>query len=104
MSDDDVEEIRSEVAQRLGEDFGLNATLKLDFNGAGIVYLDGRATPNAVSGDDLPADCTIRISLADFRAMTEGRLDGTTAFMMGRLKVEGQTAIAMKLRPILGRK
>lgn len=104
MNEDHVDEIRSEVAQRLGADSGLNATLKLDFNGAGIVYVDGRATPNAVTGEDRPADCTIRVSLADFRAMTEGRLDGTTAFMMGRLKVEGNMSIAMKLGPILGRK
>ncbi|MCW0182900.1 SCP2 sterol-binding domain-containing protein [Zavarzinia sp.] len=104
MHEDRVEQIRSEVSRRLGPDIALDATLKLDFNGAGVVFIDGRTSPHKVSAEDLPADCTLKVSLADFAAMTEGRLDGTTAFMMGRLRVEGKLAIAMKLGAILGRK
>lgn len=104
MSEDRVDEIRSEVSRRLGTDTDLDVTLKLDFNGVGIVHIDGSTIPPTVSAEDLPADCTIRVSLEDFRAMTEGRLDGTTAFMMGRLKVEGNRAIAARLGAILGRK
>lgn len=103
MNEDRIGRMRSEVSRRLGPDTNLKATLKLDFNGDGIVFIDGSAMPHTVSGEDRPADCTIRVSLADFEAMTAGRLDGTTAFMMGRLKVEGNRAIAVRLGPILRR-
>lgn len=103
MSEDRIGRIRSEVSRRLGPDTNLKATFKLDFNGDGIVFIDGGAKPPTVSDEDRPADCTIRVSLDDFEAMSEGRLDGTTAFMMGRLKVEGDRAIAVRLGPILRR-
>lgn len=104
MSEEYVAKVRAEVARRLGENSGFGATLKLNLNGDGIVYVDGKSQPNRVTDEDLPADCTIRVSLADFRALVDGRLEGTTAFLMGRLKVEGNMAIAMKLGPLLGRK
>jgi len=34
-------------------------------------------------------------------AMTQGELDGTTAFMSGKLKIEGDMGIAMKLQGVL---
>jgi putative sterol carrier protein len=34
-------------------------------------------------------------------AMASGELDGTAAFMSGKLKIQGDMGIAMKLGPIL---
>ena len=104
MSADAVTQITQEMKARVGDNSGLGATLKFNFNGDGIVYVDGKSTPNTVSNEDKPADCTIKVGLADFMAMVDGKLDGTTAFVMGKLKVEGNMAVAMKLGPILGRK
>jgi len=33
--------------------------------------------------------------------MIQGELDGTTAFMTGKLKIEGDMGIAMKLQGVL---
>jgi len=104
MSAEAIETITTEMRTRVGDNSGLGATLKFDFNGAGIVYIDGKATPNTVSNEDKAADCTINVSLENFQAMAEGKLDGTTAFMMGKLKVAGNMAIAMKLGPLLSGK
>ena len=41
------------------------------------------------------------ISIDDFVAMADGSLDGVSAFMTGRLKVQGDMGIAMKLGAIL---
>jgi putative sterol carrier protein len=42
------------------------------------------------------------MSLANFEKMLGGDLDPTTAFMMGKLKVEGDMSIAMKLSSVTG--
>ncbi len=99
---DEITQITDELRKRVGANSGLGATLKFNFNGAGFIYIDGKATPNTVSNDDKPADCTIKVALADFKNLADGKLDATTAFMMGKLKVEGNMAVAMKLQPILG--
>ena len=36
-----------------------------------------------------------------FMDMAAGKLDGTSAFMSGKLKIQGDMGIAMKLAPIL---
>ncbi|SLN29399.1 SCP2 sterol-binding domain-containing protein [Oceanibacterium hippocampi] len=97
-----LEEITAGMAERLGDESGLDATIKFDFGDDGIVFVDGASSPNKVSNEDLDADCTIRMSKDDFESMVAGDLDATTAFMMGKLKIEGNMGLAMKLQGILG--
>lgn len=68
---------------------------------AGNIYIDGKSTPVGVSNDDKPADCTIKMSLSDLVDLVGGKLDGMTAFMTGKLKIEGDMGVAMKLQSIL---
>ena len=57
--------------------------------------------PNVVSNDDQDAQCTLKMTLEDFIAMRNGEMDGMTAFMSGKLKVEGDMGIAMKLQSVI---
>ncbi len=77
-------------------------TVKIDFGGDdGVVLLDG---VNAlVSDQDAPADTTIKVSWEDWQALASGALDGMTAFMTGKLKVEGDMSNAMQLQSVLGK-
>jgi putative sterol carrier protein len=86
---------------RVGADCGLNATLKFDCGADGVVYIDGKSTPNTVSNANTEADCSIGISLADLHAMLSGELEPTTGFMMGKLKVAGDMGVALRLRRVL---
>ena len=56
-----------------------------------------------ITNEDKPADCTIIVSKADFEALGEGKLDPTMAFMQGKLKINGDMGIAMKLQPLLAK-
>ena len=74
--------------------------VKLDFGGEGAIMLDGAG--ETVSEDDGAADTTIKVSWDDWQAMAAGQLDGMTAFMTGKLKVEGDMSNAMQLQTVLG--
>lgn len=94
---------KSEMAQRLGE---ANAWLpgkkvKLDFGSEGVVMLDGVA--NQVTEQDGPADTTIKVAWSDWQEMADGKLDGMTAFMQGKLAVEGDMSNAMQLQGVLAK-
>ena len=67
----------------------------------GVVYIDGNQSPPSVRNDDKAADCTIKMDFGDFTDLIGGKLDGMTAFMTGKLKIEGDMGVAMKLQSIL---
>ena len=76
-------------------------TVKIDFGDEGLVMLDGAG--ETVSEDDGAADTTIRVSWDDWQQSPSGQLDGMTAFMMGKLKVEGDMSNAMQLQGVLAK-
>ncbi len=89
------------IRNRVGEDCGLGATLKFDFGDDGVIFIDATTVPNAVSNDNQDAQCTIGVTLEDFGNMLSGDLAPTTAFMGGKLKVDGDMGVAMKLQSVL---
>ena len=77
-------------------------TVRIDFGGGdGTLLLDGDA--KTVTEADAPADTTIKVSWADWEALSSGQLDGMTAFMTGKLKVEGDMSNAMQLQGVLSK-
>ena len=76
-------------------------TVKLDFGDQGTIMLDG--VGNTVTENDGAADTTIKIAWDDWQAMADGQLDGMTAFMTGKLKVEGDMSNAMQLQGVLSK-
>jgi putative sterol carrier protein len=76
-------------------------TVKLDFGDEGVILLDGAG--ETVSEDDGAADTTIKTSWEDWQKMAAGELDGMTAFMTGKLKIEGDMSNAMQLQGVLAK-
>ena len=94
---------KSELAAKMNEAGAWlpGKTVKLDFGGDGTVMLDGKA--ESVSEADGDADTVIKVAWDDWQAMTDGTLDGMTAFMTGKLKVEGDMSNAMQLQGLLSK-
>ena len=95
---------KSELAAKMNEHQAWvpGKKVRIDFGGSeGSLLLDGQG--NRVSEDDGAADTTIKVSWADWQAMSSGQLDGMTAFMMGKLKVEGDMSNAMQLQGVLSK-
>jgi putative sterol carrier protein len=73
--------------------------VRLDFGNEGSIFLDG--VTNAVNNNrEVAADTTIKVSFADFLALADGSLNGTMAFMQGKLQVEGDMSAAMQLQQV----
>jgi putative sterol carrier protein len=94
---------KSEMAARLNDAnaFVPGKRVKLDFGDEGVVMLDGNA--QSVTEDDGDADTTIKVAWADWEDMASGKLDGMTAFMSGKLRVEGDMSNAMQLQGVLAK-
>lgn len=92
------------LKEAVGTDCGLGKVVKFDFGPIGVVVIDATQAPNVVDNADRPADCTLKQTIEDFAAMNDGSLNATVAVITGRLKIEGDMSIAMRLDSALSRK
>lgn len=84
---------------------GMNAVYQFDLSGdsGGVFHVkvaDGAT--ELVEGASDSASITITMSADDFDSLLEGKLNATSAFMAGKLKVKGDMSLAMKLQSLLG--
>ena len=98
----DIEEETKKIRDKVGEDCGFGGKIKFDLGDAGVIFVDASVVPNVVSNENEDADCTISLSSDDFMQIQGGDLDPTTAFMMGKLKIEGNMGLAMKIQGMMG--
>jgi putative sterol carrier protein len=83
---------------------GLNVIYQYEITGEDsgtfqLVIEDGAA--RVIEGATESAECTLRLSDKNFKKMIVGKLNGTAAFMTGKLKVQGSMELALKLEGIL---
>lgn len=97
-----LQEITENMRARVGADAGLNKSVKFDFTDDGVVRIDDTQTPAVVDNEDAPTDCTVKVSMEDFKEIADGKQNAQMAFMMGKLKVEGDMSVAMQLGKVLG--
>jgi putative sterol carrier protein len=76
---------------------GFGKSVKFDFGEGGILSVDATQSPPQVSNEDIDADTTLGVSLADFTKLARGELDPMRAIFTRRLKVSGDIGAAMKL-------
>ena len=93
-----LQEVADGLTKRLGGKTPLGGTLKFDLGGDGCLFIDGTGADNIVTvNNNGPAKCTISMTGSDFSDLMQGRLQPTAAFMQGKMRVDGDMGLAMKL-------
>jgi putative sterol carrier protein len=94
---------KSEMAARLAERDGWlpGKRVKINFGADGVLLLDGVA--QKVSEEDGPAETIVSVSWDDLKALGRGDLDPITAYMRGRLRIDGDMGIAMQLQSVIAK-
>ncbi len=96
-----IEPATTKIKGKVGEDCGLGATLKFDCGDDGVIFLDATTVPNVVNNENTEASCTVKLSLSDLNDMLGGTLDPMAAFSLGKLQLDGDMSVAMKLGNII---
>ena len=76
---------------------GFDGVAKFVVTGEGAIMIDG----NGVRAGDDEADVTLTADADVFKAILDGEINPTTAFMTGKLTVDGSMGMAMKLGSVL---
>lgn len=83
----------------------INAVYQFNISGAaGGQWAVDCATPGGAvtAGTSAAASCTVACTDADFLSIVNGKLNPQMAFMMGKLKIQGDMGLALKLAQLLG--
>ena len=95
-------EITETMTTRIGAGGQFKKSVKFDFGADGLVRIDDTVTPVVVSNNDGPTACTVKVTMADFMEIATGKQNAQMAFMMGKLKIDGDMSVALSLGSILG--
>lgn len=96
MTDVVTEAVAALNAKMDGAGFDGTAKFTIEDEGSIIIDIDGARA----SDDD--ADVTLTATTDVFKAILDGEMNPTTAFMTGKLTVDGDMGQAMKLSGVLG--
>lgn len=78
----------------------LTNTVKYVIEEQGAILIDGNGAQ--FTDVDTEADLTLNASAETFEGLMDGSKSATMAFMSGKLKIEGDMGLAMRLDSILG--
>ncbi|MEM7707294.1 MAG: SCP2 sterol-binding domain-containing protein [Pseudomonadota bacterium] len=93
-------DLTRKVENKFQSSDALTRSVKFDLGDDGVVVIQPDETP-AVHNNAVDTECTITVSADDLNDMVDGELDAANAFMMGRIQVTGDMAVAVQLSSVM---
>ena len=100
-----VSEFFAQVPEKVDKDKiqGMNVVYQFNITGDGggewnVKLADGDVQVNEGTADN--PSITLTMSAEDFQQLVSGQLNGQTAFLTGKLKIQGDMTLAMKLQSV----
>jgi len=96
------EELPTSLAKHPEEAQAIGAKYQMNVTGEGEWFIDvSPSGPSCVAGPGTGPDCTITIEANDFQTFLENpQANGMQLFFAGKLKVQGNQMLAMKLQKV----
>ncbi len=91
-----IEKAVAAINEKLAGD-GFDGSIKIEIEDEGAMIID----ENGASASDADADCTMTSDAETFQGILTGEVNATSAFMSGKLTVDGDMSVAMKLGSVL---
>lgn len=99
-----IASLRERVAANPSKIASLNASYQFNLTGedGGTYHASfANGAHDIGEGPAAAANCTVTMSANDFISLVAGKLNPTTAFMTGKLKIAGDMSLALKLQNVL---
>jgi putative sterol carrier protein len=84
------------INEKLAGD-GFDGSIKIEIDDEGSLVID----ESGASASEADADCTMSSDAETFEGILSGDVNATSAFMSGKLRVDGDMSVAMKLGSVL---
>ncbi len=97
-----LDAIVSEMQTKAASADPIGNTLKFSFGEGECIHIDGTGDANVVTTEDKESDCTINITKENLVEVVKGDLNPMMAVMSGKIKIDGDMGVAMKLQSLLG--
>ncbi len=96
---DFMDRLRARLKDRADEARAIDAVYRFELDGAhGGTWVVSLRDPVGVTEEDAPGECTIGLSASDFVEMFEGKVNGQQLFFAGKLRIDGDMQLAVKLQ------
>ncbi|HKJ75517.1 MAG TPA: SCP2 sterol-binding domain-containing protein [Alphaproteobacteria bacterium] len=96
-----LDEATTAIRGKVAQGFDITSKVKIDLGSDGAIFIDGTASPATVDNSTSDADVTIITDMDVFDGILGGSQNAQMAFMTGKLKVDGDMSVAMKMAQFL---
>ena len=97
-----LEELTKKIQVAVSKKAAFGFNVRFDLDEGESIYVLAQSEPIQVSSAKDPADTVFKVSNANLDAMLDGKLSPMSAYITGKMKIEGDMGKAMQLSSMFG--
>ena len=97
-----LEELTRKIEEAVSKKTAFGFNVRFDLDDGESIYVQAKSKPVKVSSAKDPADTVFKVSETNLDAMLDGKLSPMSAYITGKMKIEGDMSKAMQLSSLFG--